>query len=53
MNDPFPRTYDVLKAKRKQLSEAEWNGENVEKLKTEIENLERLISVGEDFIVPF
>ena len=53
MNDPFPRTYDVLKAKRKELSEAEWNNDNVERLKTEIKNLERLISVGEDFIVPF
>lgn len=53
MNEPFPRTYDVLKAKRKELSEAEWNGKDVEKLKTEIKNLERLISVGEDFIVPF
>lgn len=53
MNEPFPRTYDVLKAKRKKLSEAEWNGKDVEKLKAEIQNLERLISVGEDFIVPF
>jgi wobble nucleotide-excising tRNase len=53
MNDPFPRTYDVLKAKRKELSEAEWNDKDVEKLKAEINNLERLISVGEDFIVPF
>ena len=53
MNDPFPRTYDVLKAKRKELSEAEWNNDNVERLKTEIKNLERLISVGEDFIVTF
>ena len=55
MNDPFPRVADLIRLKTKQLSEVEWNDDEVQQLilKVEIENLNRLLSVGEEFIVPF
>ena len=55
MNDPFPRISDLIKLKTQQLSEAEWNDDNIQQLilKIEIESLNRMLSYGEEFIVPF
>jgi hypothetical protein len=52
---PFPLIADVLKIKRIELYEAEWeeNTDKVIKLKKEIDSLLVLQKYGEEYIIPF
>lgn len=52
---PFPLIADVLKLKKIQLGEAEWeeNENAIIKLKKEIDSLNTLQKFGEEYIIPF
>ena len=56
MNEPFPLVRDLIQKKTKQLSEAEWNGSDqhtILQLMFQIQNLNKMLEAGEEYIIPF